>query len=262
MAERGEEGLEPEGERAAPTPADAAPSSLPSSLEGDVLFCRIAVRSGLLTQAQGDEVLLAVEAGGVAELCVARGWLTSEQARALTGSAGATAEVAPTITGDEARQFARLVTMKRLAADGQVEACRALQRELVGGPYERLGLLLVQKAQRRGPAPAAAGMASRQEAFDAYVRLKQAVQRGAVEEAERLADALRDHPEFGRLAQMQVNRARTRRSLGRASGAACLPCGEASHGAPPPPAVTPEVDQAEHEAPDVNLGGRLDHPSE
>lgn len=258
MAERGGEGPEPGRESAAPTPADAAPSSL----EGDVLFCRIAVRSGLLTQTQADEVLLTVEAGGVAELCVARGWLTAEQARALTGSAGATAEVAPTITGDEARQFARLVTMKRLAADGQVEACRALQRELVGGPYERLGLLLVQKAQRRGPTPSTAGMASRQEAFDAYVRLKQAVQRGAVEEAERLADALRDHPEFGRLAQMQVNRARTRRSLGRTSGAACLPCGEPSHGVSPPHAGTPEADRADHEAPEVNKGGRPDHPSE
>ncbi|MCO5166191.1 MAG: hypothetical protein M9894_07460 [Planctomycetes bacterium] len=224
-----------------------------------MLFCRIAVRSALLTQTQADEALLAVEApGGVAALCVARGWLTSDQARALTGSAGATAEVAPTVAGEEARQFARLVTMKRLAADGQVEACRALQRELAGGAYERLGLLLIQKAQRRGGAPTP-GIASRQEAFDHYVRMKQAVQRGALEEVRRLAEALRDHPEFGRMAQMQLNRALTRHSLGlRGRAQDCHPCGDTSQGFTPPDAT----DRGAHDTPRSNEGGLQDHPSE
>lgn len=188
-----------------------------AATEGDALFCRIAVRSGLIDPSQAEEILAAVRGQGAAaaaELCVARGWLTLAQTRALRASVEAATGASPEALGDGAREFGRLVEMKRLAEDGRVDACRTIQQELAGTPYARLGELLLQKAQRRGGAPAAPrGMANRQQAFDTYVRLKQAVQRGEVDEAARLAALLRDDPQFGRVSLVQLERARTRRAI-------------------------------------------------
>lgn len=199
-------------------PAEDEADLASASSELDALFCRIAVRSGLLDPSRAEDVLLSVRGqppGAAAALCVARGWLNASQTRALQASVGAADEASPDVAGEGAREFARLVEMKRLAEDGRVEACRLLQAELSATPYARLGELLVQKAQRRAGAPAE-GIPSRQQAFDTYVRLKQAVQRGAVDEAIRLAEGLRGDPEFGRLSQVQVERARNRRAIAEA----------------------------------------------
>lgn len=185
--------------------------------EADELFCRIAVRSGLLDPIRGDELMTLLRGqapGAAAAFCLARGWLNDQQTRALQASVEAAAGASPDVLGEGARAFSRLVEMKRLAEDGRVDACRMIQVELAGTPYARLGELLIQRAQRRGGGSAPGkGMPGRQQAFDTYVRLKQAVQRGAVEEAARLAAALDADPEFGRLAQVQLERARVRRSI-------------------------------------------------
>lgn len=198
---------------ASPSPAPGTASEAPS--EADELFCRIAARSGLLEPLRAAEALAAAHGqrpGAAAALCVARGWLTEAQARALQASVESVAGASPGADGAGAREFGRLVEMKRLAEDGRVEACLTVQKELAGTPYARLGELLVQRARRRAGAPSS-GIASRQQAFDTYVKLKQAVQRGAVEEATRLAALLHEHPEFGRVSQVQLERARTRRAL-------------------------------------------------
>lgn len=199
------------------SPAPSGPGMIPGTAsEADELFCRIAARSGLLEPLRAAEALAAAhgrEPGAAAALCVARGWLTEAQARALQASVESAAGASPGADGAGAREFGRLVEMKRLAEDGRVEACLTIQKELAGTPYARLGELLVQRARRRASGAPSSGIGSRQQAFDAYVKLKQAVQRGAVDEAARLAALLQGHPEFGRVSQVQLERARTRRAL-------------------------------------------------
>lgn len=185
--------------------------------EAAALFCLIAVRSGLLPQARADEALAAALASGgaVADVCVANGWLTEGQARTVLAHVAAPEGAEPAVDGEDAREFARLVAMKRLARDGQVDACRELQKDLAGGAYGRLSELLVRRASRRSSDAARgapAGMPGRSEAFDLYVKLKQAVQRGDVEQAGELARRLRGDPEYGRLAETQLDRAFARRA--------------------------------------------------
>lgn len=200
-----------------PPAADSKGASDDAS-EAAALFCLIAERSGLLPQARVDEALATALASGktVAEVCVAQGWLTEAQARTVLLHTSASEAPAPRVDGEDAREFARLVAMKRLAGDGQVDACRDLQKGLAGGAYGKLSELLVRQASRRSagaPQARPAGMPTRQEAFELYVKLKQAVQRGEVEEAGVLTERLRGDPEFGRLAETQLNRAFARRAV-------------------------------------------------
>lgn len=151
----------------APHGPDSARSS---AAEADLLFVRIAVRSGLLTRARGDEALAAAaggEPGAASALCIARGWLSAAQVRAISASS------------DE------------------------------------------------GPAsPSGNGGVPRGDALQTYVRLKQAVQRGAVEEAEKLAGTLATDPQYGLLARVQVDRALARRAVveARRSGGQVVRC--------------------------------------
>lgn len=192
----------------------------PRASEADALFCLIAVRSGLLPQARADEALACArgpDGKAAAEVCVAQGWLTEAQARTVLLHVAASEGPEPAVDDEAAREFARLVALKRLSRDGQVDACRDLQKDLAGGAYEKLSELLVRRASRRGGGAVGperpAGMPGRQEAFDLYVKLKQAVQRGDVDGARGLAGRLRGDPEFGRLAETQLNRAFARRAV-------------------------------------------------
>lgn len=122
----------------------------------DDLLAKLVVKCRFATEAQVRECLdEARRAGGggasLGDLLVAKGYVTPKQLAMAEdigrpADAGAPAETAVP-AGPDTALFGKLVLLKKLANEGQVEECLKVQAELrKAGQYAKLGDILVKKA--------------------------------------------------------------------------------------------------------------------